>query len=89
MCIRCATKTDYDTLSLAKLDSLLVKRLIKFYNDFMHSPAATPSVPIVVWEKQCSKAGYEGGRLKRAMVGVGKAWIKGEFGTVKVVVALH
>ena len=51
----------------------------------MHSPAATPSVPIVVGEKQCSKAGFEGGRLKKAMVGVGKAWIKGEVGTVKVV----
>ena len=51
----------------------------------MHSPAATPSVPIVVWEKQCSKPSYEGGRLKKAMVGVAKAWIKGEVGTVKVV----
>ena len=51
----------------------------------MHSPAATPSVPKVVGENQCSKAGYEGGRLKKVMVGVGKAWIKGEFGTVKEV----
>ena len=51
----------------------------------MHSPAATPSVPKVVGENQCSKAGYEGGRLKKVMVGVGKAWIKGEVGTVKVV----
>ena len=39
----------------------------------MHPPAATPSVPIAVEENQCSKAGYEGGRLKKAMVGVGKA----------------
>ena len=39
----------------------------------MHSPAAIPSVPIVVGEKQCTKAGYERGRLKKAMVGVGKA----------------
>ena len=60
MFIRCGTKTDYDTLALAKLGSLLVKRLIKLYKDFMHSPAATPSVPIVVGRKQCSKAGYEG-----------------------------
>ena len=51
----------------------------------MHSPAATQSVPIVVRENQCSKAGYEGGRLKKAIVGVGKAWIKGEVGTGKVV----
>ena len=72
MFIRCGTKTDYDTLTLAKLGSLLVKRLIKLYKDFMHSPAATPSVPIVVGEQQCFKAGYEGDRLKKAMVGVGK-----------------
>ena len=51
----------------------------------MHPPAATPSVPIVVGENQYSKAGYEGGRLKKAMVGVGKAWIKGKVGTVKEV----
>ena len=36
-------------------------------------------------ENQCSKAGYEGGRLRNAMVGVGKAWIKGEVGMAKVV----
>ena len=58
---RCGTKLEYDTLTLAKLGSLLVKRLIKLYKDFMHSPAATPLVPIVVGEKQCSKFGYEGG----------------------------
>ena len=40
-------------------------------------PAATPSAPIVVGENQCSKAGYEGGRMRKAIVGVGKAWIKG------------
>ena len=34
----------------------------------MHSPAASPSAPIVVGENQCSKASYEGGRLKQAMV---------------------
>ena len=85
MFIRCGTKTDCDTLSLAKLGSLLVKRLIKLYKDLMHSPAATPSVPMVVGEKQCSKAGFEGGRLKKAMVGVCKAWIKGGVGTAKVV----
>ena len=39
----------------------------------MHSPAATPSASIVVGENQCSKAGYEGCRLNKAMVGVGKA----------------
>ena len=50
----------------------------------MHTPAATPSVPIVVGEKLCSKAGFEGGRLKKAMVGVGKDCINGEVGTVKV-----
>ena len=51
----------------------------------MHSPAATQSMPIVVGENQCSKAGYERGRLKKAIVGVGKVWIKGEVGTPKVV----
>ena len=40
----------------------------------MHSPAATQSALIVVGENQCSKAGYERGRLKKAIVGVGKAW---------------
>ena len=50
----------------------------------MHSPAATPSVHIVVPERQCSKAGLEWGRLKKAMVGVGKAWINGKVGTVIV-----
>ena len=60
MCIRCETKTDYDTLTLAKLVSLLVKRLVKLYKDFMHSPAATTSAPIEVGENQCSKAGYGG-----------------------------
>ena len=89
MYIRCVTKTDYDSLTLVKLGSLLVKRLVKLYKDFMHSPAATPSAHIVVLERQCSKAGLEWGRLKKAMVGVGKAWIKGEVGTVKVVSALQ
>ena len=84
MYIRCGTKTDNDTLTLAKLGSLLVKRLVKLYKDFMHSPAATQSAPIVIGENQCSKAGYEGGRLKEVMIGVGEAWIKGEIGTVKV-----
>ena len=51
----------------------------------MHSPAATSSVLIKVGENQCSKAGYEKGRLKKVMVGVGQAWVKGEVGTVKVV----
>ena len=50
MYIRCGTKRDYDTLTLAKLGSLLVKRLVKLYKDFMHSQATTPSAPIVVWE---------------------------------------
>ena len=79
------TKTDYATLTLAKLGSLLVKRPVKLYRDFMHSPAATPSAPIVVGENQCSKTGYEGGRLRKTMVGEGKAWIKGEVGAGKVV----
>ena len=51
----------------------------------MHSPAATPSAPIVVRENPCSKAGYEGGRLRKAVVGVCKAWIKCEVGMGKVV----
>ena len=72
-------------MTLAKLGSLLVKILVKLYKDFIHSPAATPSAPIVAGEIQCSKAGYEGGRLNKVNVGVGKAWIKGEDGTVKVV----
>ena len=73
MYIQCVTKTDYDTLTLAKLGSLMVERLVKLYKEFMHSPAAIPSAHKVVGENQCSKAGYEGGRLKKAMVGVGKA----------------
>ena len=73
MYIRCGTKTDNNTLTIAKLVSLLVKRLVKLYKDFMHSPGATPSAPIVAEKNQCSKAGYEGGRLKKVMVGVGKA----------------
>ena len=71
---QCGTNTDYDTLTLTKLGNLLVKRLVKLYQDFLHSPAATPSAPIVVKYNQCSKAGYEGGRLKKA-IGVSKAWI--------------
>ena len=51
----------------------------------MHSPAATQSAPIVVGENQCSKAGYERGRLKKAILGVDKTWIKGEVGTSKAV----
>ena len=88
MYVQCGTKTDYGTLALAKLGSLLVKRLVKLYKDFMHSPAATPSSPIVVGENQCSKADYKGGaggRLKKAKIGEGKAWIKAEVGTLKVV----
>ena len=84
-CLSDVEQKQTTTLTLAKLGRLLVKRLIKLYKVFMHSPAATPSVSIVVREKQCSKNGYEGGRLKKAMVGVGKAWIKGEVVTVKVV----
>ena len=83
MYIRCGTKTDCDTLTFAKLGSLLVKRLVKLYQDLMHSPAATPSAPIVVRQNQCTKAGYDRGRLKKVMVGVGKAWIKGEVGSGK------
>ena len=85
MYIRCVTQTDYDTLSLAKWGSLLVKRLVKLYKDFMHSPAATPLAHIVIPERHCSKAGLEWGLLKKAMVEVSKALIKGEVGTVKVV----
>ena len=72
MYIRCGTKTDCDILTLGKLGSQLVKILVKLYKDFMHSPAATQSVPIVDGENQCSKAGYEGGRLKKVKVGVGE-----------------
>ena len=61
MYIRCGTKVDNDALTVAKLGSLLVKRLVKLYKDFLHSPAATPSAPIVARAYQCSKAGYEGG----------------------------
>ena len=78
---RCGKKVS-NTLKLAKFGSLLVKRLVKLNKDFMHSPAATPSAPLVVVENQCSKVGYEGGRLQNAMVGFGKACIKGEVGTV-------
>ena len=85
MYIRCRTKTDHDTLTLAKFGSLLVKRLVNLYQDIMHSPAETRSAPIVVGENQSSKAGYEWGRLKKAMAGVGKAWFKGDVGTGKVV----
>ena len=44
-------KADSDTLTLAKLGSLLVKRLVKLYNDFMHALAASQSAPLVVSEK--------------------------------------
>ena len=60
MFIRCGTKPDYDTLTLAKLGSLLVKRLIKLNKDFMHSPAATPSVPIVVGKSSALKLAMKG-----------------------------
>ena len=83
--IHCGTKTDSNKLTSAKLGSLLLKRLVKLYKNFMHSPAATPSAYLVVGENQCSKAGYEGGKLQQAMVGLGKVWIKGEVGTMKVV----
>ena len=73
------------TLTLAKFGSLLMKRLVKLYKDFMHSPAATPSAPLVVGENQCSKADYEGGRLRKASVGFGKACIKDEVGSMTVV----
>ena len=72
-------------IDISKVGSLLVKRLVKLYQDFMHSPAATQSAPIVVGENQCSKAGYERGRLKKAILGVDKTWIKGEVGTSKAV----
>ena len=72
-------------MTLAKLGSLLVKNIVKLYKNFIHSPAATLSAPIVAGKNQCSKAGYEGGRLNKVNVGVGKAWIKGEVGTMKVV----
>ena len=38
-------KTDSVTLTFTKLGSLLVKRFIKIYKDFMHSSAATQSKP--------------------------------------------
>ena len=44
----CGTNTDYDTLTSAKLGCMLVKRLVKFYKDFMYSPAATPAALVVV-----------------------------------------
>ena len=53
-------KTDYDTLTLAKLCNLLMKRLVKLYKDFMHSPAATPSAPIVVGEISALKLAMKG-----------------------------
>ena len=70
-------KIDSVSLTSAKLGSLLVKRLVKLYKDFMHSPADTQSAPLVVRKNQCSKACYKRGRLHKAMVGLGKAWIKG------------
>ena len=40
-------KTDSVTLTLAKLSSLLVKRPVKLYKDFMRSLTATKLVPFV------------------------------------------
>ena len=60
MYIQCGTKTDYDTLTLANLGSLLVKRLVKLYKDFMNSPAATPSAPIVIGEICALKLAMKG-----------------------------
>ena len=51
MNVRCGTKTDFVTLILAKLGSLLVNRLVKLYKNVMHSLAATHSVLLVVGEK--------------------------------------
>ena len=50
MYIRCGTKTNFVTLILAKVGSLLVNRLLKLYKNFMHSLAATHSVLLVVGE---------------------------------------
>ena len=60
MYIRYGTKTDYDTLTLAKKDSLLVKRPVKLDKDFVHSPAATQSAPIVVGEISALKLAMKG-----------------------------
>ena len=43
--------TDSIALTLAKLGSLLVKRLVKLYKDIVHSLAATQSAHFVVGEK--------------------------------------
>ena len=51
----------------------------------MHSPTNTQSAPLVVRESHRSKACYEGGILHKAMVGLGKTWIKDEVGTGKLV----
>ena len=44
-------KKQLDTLTLAKMGRLLVKRLVKLYNDFMPALAASQSAPLVVSEK--------------------------------------
>ena len=49
MFIRCGTKNCLVILTLAKLGSFLVKRLVKSYNDVMRIPGATHSAPLVVW----------------------------------------
>ena len=51
MYIQCGTKTDFITLTLLKLGSLSVKRLVKLYKGFMHLQAVTQSAPLVVEEK--------------------------------------
>ena len=49
MYIRCVTKNSLAILTLAKLGSFLVKRLVKPYKDVMLIPGATHSAPLVVW----------------------------------------
>ena len=43
------TKNSLVILTLAKLGSFLVKRLVKPYKDVMLKPGATHSAPLVVW----------------------------------------
>ena len=75
MYIRCGTKRVYSTLTLAKLGSLLVEKLVNL---------TRTSCILQLILHQCL---FWSGKINapKAMIGVGKAWIKAEVGTGKVV----
>ena len=65
-------------LTLAKLGSLLVKRLAKPYKDFMLPLDTTVSSFSGRGKVSALKLVMKWGRLQKAMEGLGKAWILSE-----------